>query len=306
MKRRDFFRITAAGLAGASLGAHGVRAATGPLPKKRSIQKGFMLGTFKTEPKREISVMEQFQMLKEAGFEGVEPPGGMNVEEVLKARDATGLKIPSVVVSTHWRSPLSDPDASVREVGLAGVRRALQDAKAYGARSVLLVPAVVKKEVPYDHADKRSRAEIRKVIPLAEELGVKIAIENVWNQFLLSPLEAARWVDDFGSTAVAWHFDVGNIINYGWPEQWIRILNDRIVALHIKEFSREKRDEQGLWKGFEVNLLEGDNDWPAVMQALDEIGYEGWGIVEQYRPPGMSDLAFLKDLSQRMDRIFAL
>ena len=145
--------------------------------------------------------------------------------------------------------------------------RRLRDGKRYGASSVLLVPAVVNKEVSYDDAYKRSQAEIRKAIPLAEELGVKIAIENVWNHFLLSPLEAARYVDEFNSPAVGWHFDVGNILNYGWPEQWIRILGPRIQKLHIKEFSRKKRDSQGLWKGFDVKLLEGDNNWPAVMKA---------------------------------------
>src|SRR5437764_102613 len=129
-----------------------------------------------------------------------------------------------------------------------------------------------------NHSQKR---QIRKAVPLAEELGVKIAVENVWNQFLLSPLEAARYVDEFKSPAVGWHFDVGNVINYGWPEQWIRILGKRIQKLHIKEFSRKKRDSEGLWKGFEVPLGEGDNNWPAVMQALDDIGYHGWAMAEQ-------------------------
>src|SRR5206468_11553733 len=142
----------------------------------------------------------------------------------------------------------------------------LRDAKRYGASSVLLVPAVVSKEVSYNDAYTRSQAEIRKAIPLAEELGVKIAIENVWNQFLLSPLEAARYVDDFKSPAVGWHFDVGNVLNFGWPEQWITVLGKRIQKLHIKEYSRKKRDRDGLWKGFSVAFGEGDNNWRAIMK----------------------------------------
>ena len=137
---------------------------------------------------------------------------------------------------------------------------------------------------------------------MAEELGVAISIENVWNQFLLSPLEAARYVDEFNSPWVAWHFDIGNIINYGWPEQWIRILGKRIRRLHITEYSRKRRDSEGPGRGFQVEFLQGDNDWPSIMKALDEIGYQGWGIAEQ---PGGNDLDGLKRLSEQMDRIFA-
>jgi hexulose-6-phosphate isomerase len=267
-------------------------------PKKRSIKKAIMYQTIGLKG----SVMEKFQAVKEAGFEGVEPMGGMNQEEVLKAREATGLKLPSVCCHTHWAKPLSDPNPDAREVGLRGLEQTLRDAKAYGATSVLLVPAVVNKQVSYADAYTRSQTEIRKAIPLAEQLGVKIAIENVWNQFLLSPLEAARYVDEFNSPAVGWHFDIGNVINYGWPEQWIRILGKRIQKLHIKEYSRAKRDKQGPGAGFQVKFLEGDNDWPAIMKALDEIGYDGWGIAEQ---GGGSSPEGLKDLSERMDKIFA-
>ena len=161
---------------------------------------------------------------------------------------------------------------------------------------------MVNRDVSYADAYQRSQAEIRKAIPLAEELGVKIAIENVWNHFLLSPIEAARYVDEFNSPWVGWHFDVGNVINFGWPEHWIRILGKRIQKLHIKEFSREKANNQGLGKGFNVEFLKGDNNWPAVMQALDEIGYDGWGIAEQ---GGADSPGGLKKLSQEMDRIFA-
>ncbi len=268
------------------------------LAPKRSLKKGIMWGTVRVKG----SVLDKMKAIKAAGFDGVEMTSHLDQEEVLRARDETGLVIPSVCGAHHWTKPLSHPDPKVRAEGLEALNQTLRDAKRYGASSVLLVPAVVNKEVSYDVAYTRSQAEIRKAVPLAEELGVKIACENVWNQFLLSPLEAARYVDEFNSPAVGWHFDVGNILAYGWPEQWIRILGKRIQKLHIKEFSRKKRDNEGLSKGFNVALLEGDNDWPAVMQAIDEIGYQGWGITEQ---EGGNSLEGLKDLSERAGRIFA-
>jgi len=265
---------------------------------KRPIHKAIMWGTVGVKG----SVLEKMQAIKAAGFEGTEMMSHMNQDEVLRARDETGLILPSVCGSHHWGKPLSDPNPKVREEGLEALKQTLRDAKAYGATSVLLVPAVVNETVSYADAYTRSQAEIRKAVPLAEELGVKIAIENVWNQFLLSPLEAARYVDEFNSPAVGWHFDVGNVITYGWPEQWIRILGKRIQKLHIKEYSRKKRDNEGLWKGFAVPFLEGDNNWAAVMRALDDIGYNGWGIAEQ---GGGDSPEGLKELSGRMTKIFA-
>jgi hexulose-6-phosphate isomerase len=217
------------------------------------------------------------------------------------------LTIASVVDSAHWQKTLGDADPAVRAAGLEALKVSLHDAKAYGATSVLLVPAVVNKKIAYQDAWTRSRAEIAKVTGLAEELGVFIATENVWNYFLLSPLEAARYIDEFHSPAMRWHFDVGNCVNNGWPEQWIRILGTRIHKLHIKEYSRKKRDAEGLWKGFAVEYLEGDNDWPAVMAALDDTGYKGWGTAEPaYWPKGVDVPTRLAQVSAKLDEIFAL
>jgi L-ribulose-5-phosphate 3-epimerase len=276
MNRRAFLRQTTGALALAAAGLPNLSRADGAA-SKRPIKKAIMWATVGVKG----STLEKMKAIKEAGFEGVEMMSHMDQDEVLKARDEAGLIIPSVCGRDHWNKPLSHPDPKVREEGLDALKQTLRDAKRYGASSVLLVPAVVNKEITYDEAYTRSQAEIRKAVPLAEELGVKIAIENVWNQFLLSPLEAARYVDEFNSPAVGWHFDIGNVITYGWPEQWIHILGKRIQKLHIKEFSRKKRDNEGLWKGFQVGFLEGDNNWPAVMKALDDIGYNGWGITEQ-------------------------
>jgi hexulose-6-phosphate isomerase len=298
MNRRQF--LTAAGsVAALSALAPGALNAQDKVPAaKRNLKKGIMWATVGLKG----SVLENMQAVKKAGFDGVEMMSHMDQEEVLKARDQTGLVIPSVCGRDHWGKPLSDPNPAVREEGLEALKQTLRDAKRYGATSVLLVPAKVTADVSYADAYTRSQAEIRKAIPLAEELGVKIAIENVWNQFLLSPLEAARYIDEFNSPAVGWHFDVGNVITYGWPEQWIQILGKRIQKLHIKEYSRKKRDNEGLWKGFQVPFLEGDNNWPAIMKALDNIGYTGWGIAEQ---GGGDSPEGLKDLSDRMTKIFA-
>lgn len=287
--RRRFLQLSGAALASAALTAPAwLQAAEGG--KKRDIKRGIMYGTIGVKG----SVLEKLQAVKAAGFDGVEPMGGMDPDEVVRALEATGLEAPSVCCHTHWARPLSDNNPAFRAEGLEGLKQSLRDAKRYGSKSVLLVPAVVNKEVSYDVAYERSQIEIRKAIPLAEELGVKIAIENVWNQFLLSPLEAARYVDEFKSPWVGWHFDIGNIVNYGWPEQWIRILGKRIVVLHIKEYSRKRRDNEGLWKGFDVEFIKGDNDWPSIMKALDDIGYKGYGIAEQGgggSPEGLKKLA---------------
>ncbi len=301
MQRREFLKTGAGALALATFAHFGSSAApadTTPVAPKRKLKKGVMWGTVGVPG----SVLEKMRAIKEAGFEGTEMNSHMNQQEVLRARDATGLAIPSVCGIYHWSKPLSDPNPTVRTEGLAALQQTLRDAKCYGASSVLLVPAVVTKEVSYADAWTRSRAEIRKAIPLAAELGVKIAIENVGNQFLLSPLEAARYVDEFESPFVGWHFDVGNgFSNGGWPEQWIRILSNRIQKLHIKEFVRRRPDGTPARKA-PVPLLEGDNDWPAIMKAVDDIGYTGWAITEQ---PGGDSYEGLKDLAQRLGRILA-
>jgi hexulose-6-phosphate isomerase len=302
MNRREFLKKSAGALAVSALVPSSFAAEdtnTKTPATKRPIRRAIMWGTVGVKG----SVAEKMKAVKEAGFEGAEMNSHMDQEEVLRARDEAGLIIPSVCGAHHWDKPLSHPDPKVREDGLEALKQTLRDAKRYGASSVLLVPAVVNKEVNYADAYTRSQAEIRKAVPLAEELGVKIAIENVWNQFLLSPLEAARYVDEFNSPAVGWHFDVGNIINYGWPEQWVRILGKRIQKLHIKEFSRKRRDKEGLWKGFDVALMEGDDDWPSVMKALDEIGYSGWAMTEQ---GGGDTPEGLRDLATRLGKILSL
>ena len=261
-----------------------------------------MLNTF---PGRTTSLMQQFQMLKQAGFDGVEPRSHLNQDEVLRARDATGLSIPSVTCGTHSRL-LAQPAPSQRKAGVDGIQQALRDAKRYGASSILVVPGLVSESITYAENYERTQAGIRACIPLAEELGVIMAIENVWNNFLQSPLEAARYVDEFQSAAVKFHFDIGNVMYLGWPEQWIRTLGQRIAKIHVKEFSRKKANETGLRQGFQVEYLEGDNNWPVIMRALDAIGYSGWGIAEPaYRPASVEPAVRLKTIADKLGEIFA-
>lgn len=265
-------------------------------PAIRSLKKGIMWGSIGVGK----TILEKFQLAKQAGFDGVEPMSHLDRNEVLKARDATGLPIPSVCGAMHWKLPLSDPDPKIREEGIAALKVTLEDAKAYGADTILLVPGRVSEIVSYDDCWNRSVEEIKKAIPLAEKLNVKIAIENVWNNFLLSPIEAASYVDQFQSPYLGFYFDCGNILIYGWPEQWIKILGKRIAKVHIKEFSRKIADKQGKSAGFGVKLLEGDVNWSAVMKALDDIGYSGWTTIEQ---PGGNNPEGLKDLCDRLKNI---
>ena len=288
LNRRDFLKAGGGLLAAAAAGG-----GAGAAPeKKRTLRKAIMYGTIGCKG----SVLEKLRAVQAAGFAGVEPMSHMSQDEVLKALDDTGLKAASVCCATHWNKLLSDPSDRVREEAVQGVIQALKDAKRYKATSVLLVPGRVIKEVSYDDCFKRSVAEIKKVVPVAEEAGVKIAVENVWNDFITKPKQAVEFLEAIDSPQVGWHFDVGNAIRYGPAEAWVPVLGKRILKLHIKEYSRVK--------GFGVRLFEGDDNWPSIMKALDEVGYEGWGISVQ--PGSQSESAEeLKDLSERMGRVFA-
>jgi hexulose-6-phosphate isomerase len=292
LNRRDFLKVGGGAVAAVALSCHS--RADEPA-KKRTIKKAIMYATLSYKG----TVLDQFQAVKAAGFEGVEPMSHMKQDEVRKALDETGLKAASVCCATHWDKPLSHPDAMVRREGLEGLVQALKDAKRYGASSVLLVPGRVTKDVTYGDCFKRSVAEIRKVILEAEKLEVKIAVENVWNNFITKPEQAVEYLDAINSPQVGWHFDIGNTLRYSPPETWIPVIGKRILKLHIKEWGQFKPNN-----GFGVRFFDGDNNWPVIMKELDKIGYQGWGISEQ---PGeqSKDAAALKDLAGRMDRIFA-
>ena len=247
---------------------------------------------------KELSVLERFQIAHDAGFAEIEcptTPDPAQAEEILAASRKTGLLIHSVMNAEHWRSPLSSADPAVVEKSLEGMRTSLRNAKLWGAGTVLLVPAVVNPETTYAQAWERSQRQIRKLIPLAEESKVIIGIEEVWNKFLLSPLEFARYVDDFASPWIRAYFDIGNVAINGYPQDWIRTLGKRIVKLHVKDFSFKKRLAEF------TPLLEGEIDWRAVHAALAEIGYQGTATVEL----SGGDAPYLQEVARRFERILA-
>lgn len=246
------------------------------------------------------TVAEKFQLLKDIGFEGVDINVRLDHDEVNAAQEKTGLVVHGVVGYDHWKLPLSDPDPKVRKAGVESFRGAMRDCAAYGGTSALLVAGRCTKEVPYADAYQRSQDEIRGMLELAEELKVRILIENVWNDYLLSPVEMARFVDDLDSPWVGVYFDVGNIVRYGWPAHWIRALGPRIGKLDIKEYSRKLQHSKGPRSGFGVKIGEGDVDWPEVMQALKDVGFKGWATAEVRG----GDAERLKDIHDRMERVF--
>ena len=294
MNRRTFLQLTA-----------GAAASTAFLPvataaPARPLRKAIMYSTIGVKG----TVLEKLRAMKAAGFEGVEPLGAMNREEMLAAMKETGLQAASVCCHIHWVKPLSAPDAATRKLGFDGLIHSLQDAHAYGAGSVLLVPGVARNGVTYQECWDRSIAEIRQAIPVARDLGVKIAIENVGNDFILSPRQAVDYLDAINSEWVGWHFDIGNAGRYGPAEDWIKAIGRRIVRIHIKDYSA-KPAPAGAKGNIRPKLLDGDTHWAAVMRALDGAGYRGWAITEQ---PGnqTATVADARDMTTRMDRIFAL
>ena len=264
-----------------------------------AFKKSIMWGTVKMEG----SVLDKCKAIKAAGFEGIEPNSHMDRKEVSDALQATGLKASSVCNSKHWTLLLSHPDKAIRRQGIEAMIVAMEDAKAYGTDAVLLVPGRVDENVTYDDCWKRSTEGIWQLLPVAQEMKIKICIENVWNNFLMSPLEARTYIDQFGSSFVGSYFDCGNVLAFGWPEQWISILGSRIGRIHIKEYSKKIADKEGRSAGFNVPLTEGDVRWKEVMQQARNSYNGGWLTTEQGSSQSLTDL---KDMNSRLDKILAM
>jgi hexulose-6-phosphate isomerase len=291
--RREFVSALAAGVV-----SLGVAPALGQSPPAARIRKAVLISML---PK-ELSYAARFALARSAGFEGIEMQTITNSDEaaeILEASKKTGLRIHSVMNADHWRFPLSSADAAVVAQSVAGMETSLRNAALWGADAVLLVPAVVDATTSYADAWTRSQRVIReRLLPLATQLGVVIAVEEVWNKFLLSPLEFARYVDAMNSPQLKAYFDVGNVVLYGFPQDWIRTLGPRIVKIHLKDFQLDRPNGRFAWK----NLGEGDIDWVAVRRALAEIGYAGFVTTEV----AGGDAPYLKDLAQRVDRLLRL
>jgi hexulose-6-phosphate isomerase len=292
--RRDFLKTSVGAACAAALPSALPVAATPAAGGKMS--KGVVWGMLPDK----LSIADRFKLAAEAGFEVVEgytTEDQRVAEEIKKAAEDAKIRITSVMNQAHWPNPLSSADPAAVKKSLDGMRTSLRNAKFWGADAVLLVPGVVDPQTRYKDAWERSQKHIRELIPLAAELKVIIAVEEVWNKFLLSPLEFAAYVDEFKSPWVRAYFDVGNVVLYGYPQDWIRTLGKRIVKVHLKDFK--------MGKGWDpitaqfVNLGEGDIDWAEIRKALGEIGYSGTVIAELES----GDLAYLTDVRKRIDKL---
>lgn len=287
--RRVFLQSAAAASAVAVFGRRGFAAGS---PKKAVLIS--ML------PK-ELPYLDRFKLALDVGFAGIEMRTVADPKEAQEIREASsksGLRIHSVMNSDHWNYPLSSDDRAVVDKSVAGMETSLRNAKLWGADAVLLVPAVVDPRTSYRDAWTRSQKVIReRILPLAQELKVVVAVEEVWNKFLLSPPEFARYVDDFASPWLKAYFDVGNVVFYGYPQDWIRTLGSRTVKVHLKDFQLDRPGGRFQWK----NIGEGDIDWVEVRRALSDVGYDGWMTTEI----SGGDAAYLKDVVARVDRFLA-
>ena len=291
--RRAFLKLIAAAVAAGPAGRLAAQSpATAP-----GVRKSILINML---PK-DLSYAARFAMAREAGFDAIEMQTIGRPEEAAEIRDAArtaGLRIHSVMNMDHWRLPLSSSDADVVTRSVQGMETSLKNAALWGADAVLLVPAVVDAATPYRDAYQRSQRVIReRLLPMAKDLKVVIAVEEVWNKFLLSPLEFARYVDEFESPWLKAYFDVGNIVFYAFPQDWIRTLGPRIVKIHLKDFNLDRANGRFAWKP----IGEGDIDWPEVRRALRDIGYAGYVTTEV----SGGDAGYLKDVAARVDRFLA-
>ena len=273
-------------------------AASAAAANRLPIKKGILTSMLPDK----MSWKDRFQLAKDVGFEAIE---GQTTEdaaletELRKASEATGMPIHSVMNMAHWNFPLSSSDPAAVERSMKGMETSIRNAVAWGGTTVLLVPGVVNPQTSYADAYKRSQAQIRKLLPLAEKSKIIIAVENVWNKFLLSPLEFANYVDSFQSPYLKAYFDVGNIQLYGYPSDWIRTLGPRIAKVHLKDFHNRRNAIIRANVPEFVNLRDGDLDWKEIHKAFTEIGYKGYATVELKG----GDEKYLRDLSSRVDAI---
>lgn len=294
IRRRRFLSLGAAGVVGGGIATWDSKLFAEDEKKTQPwLRKTVKLGMIRSKG----SMVDKFNLAKEAGFEGVEPNvPGVNVAELTAAAKETGLIIDGTVGGYHWGERHTDPDEKVREAALAKLKAGIEETAALGADTMLLVPGHGK-----DGSDaevhERAVAAINAALPTAEKHGVAILIENVWNDFLYdheggsdqNANRLAKFIDAFDSPLVGVQYDIGNHWKYGDPAEWIKTLGPRIKKLDIKGFSRKD--------GKFTKITEGDIDWASVKQALRDIGFTGWLAAEV----GGGDLARLQEVAAHMD-----
>ena len=292
LTRRDVLKTAAAAPLAAC--AHTFAAAPATAAAGSAVKRAVLVSMLPTT----LGWKERFALAKEVGFDGVEMQtmtDRAEADAVARASEETGLMIHSVMNMAHWENPISSADPDVVKRSVDGMKTSLTNAALWKAGVVLLVPAVVNATTSYAEAWTRSQRVIRdQLLPVATGFKVTIAVEEVWNKFLLSPLEFVRYVDDFKSPYLKAYFDVGNVVLYGFPQDWIRTLGSRIVRLHLKDFKMDRSEGRFDWK----NIGEGDIDWQDVRRALNEIGFNGWATTEIEG----GERAYLSDVVKRVDR----
>jgi L-ribulose-5-phosphate 3-epimerase len=259
---------------------------------------------------------DAIESAREHGFDGLElcvgDSGVLTLDAtegqcrgIAEAARAKGIALPSVCSGLYWSRALGDSDPSARRQAEDDVRKMLQIAAWLGAQTLLVIPGAVdvfflpdRPAQRYDEVWKNAVEGLRRLAPEAERLGVRIGLENVWNKFLLSPIEMAHFLEECGSEWVGSYLDVGNVLPFGFPEQWIRILGKRIVGVHFKDFRRSV----GTVDGF-VDLLEGDVNWPEVVAALRDVGYDGHVAAEMIPVYAHYPMRRISAASHAMDSI---
>lgn len=275
------------------------------------MKKGISIWSFPND-----TLKNNFELAKKAGFEGVEVAldevGEVSLQSTEKdllsvkhQAEDSGIELYSIASGLYWSYWLNDDDEAVRKKAKDVVKKHLEAASILGCESILVIPGTVNAEfvapgkvVDYATTYERSLEAITELKEYAEKYKVEIALENVWNKFLVSPMEMRDFIDKVDSKYVGSYFDVGNVLFNGYPEQWIKILGERIKKVHFKDY----RVAAGGLHGF-VDLLAGDVNYPEVMKALQGIGYDGWVSAEMIPNYTYHTETIIYNTSNAMDRI---
>lgn len=276
------------------------------------MKKGISIWSFPA-----MSLNDSFTLAKKAGFEGVEvaldeKDGEITLNstekdllEIKKQASNNGIELYSVASGLYWSYFLNDDNEKVRIKARDIVKKQLECASVLGCESILVIPGCVNAEfaapgkiVDYETSYYRSLESVKLVKEYAAQYKVEIGLENVWNKFLLSPLEMRSFIDAVDSEWVGSYLDIGNTLAFGYPEHWISTLNKRIKKVHFKDY----RTEAGGLHGF-VDLLAGDVNYPAVVETLGKVGYDGWVTAEMIPNYKYHTETIIYNTSNAMDAI---